>query len=111
MSQQLAAATLKSSVPRRGWLWVFLLLLVLATAFGTVHVKDAQRRLHIAYQAQEAKHEQLMATWQGLLSQHAELGGQKRIADQASTRLHMHLPRENQVAMLPLSNVRDGEAL
>lgn len=74
--------------------------ILLLSALAVVYVSDFNRRVFIAYQQEQAQHQQLYLEWNQLLAQQSSWSAQSRIQSIASQRLGMKVPIDSQIQVI-----------
>ncbi len=88
------------SISKRGTIILFLILILLATAFGVIYMKDLNRRLFIQLQTLERQKAQDVVQWGKLLLEQSTLSTQSRIQQIAQRQLEMDVPSEGSIIMV-----------
>ena len=79
---------------------LFVLGLLLVSAVAVVYAKYQSRKLFAQANRQVQEIDQLNIEWQRLLLEHATWGAPNRIEREARRRLHMRLPRADEVIVI-----------
>ncbi|MBU1558472.1 MAG: cell division protein FtsL [Pseudomonadota bacterium] len=97
-------------VPRfLSWLFVtekqwtvalFLGVSVLLSSVGLIYVKDSNRRLEAHLQSLQVQYGRMHAEWSQLLLEESTWSSDARIANQATHRLQMMIPKTKQIVSL-----------
>ena len=79
---------------------LFMLAALLVSAVAVVYAKYQSRKLFVQANHQALEIDRLNIEWQRLLLEHATWGAPNRIEREARKRLHMRLPRADEVIVI-----------
>ncbi|PIQ43709.1 MAG: cell division protein FtsL [Gammaproteobacteria bacterium CG11_big_fil_rev_8_21_14_0_20_46_22] len=91
---------LSFSLSRMQWLVFGLALMVLASAFSMVYVKDMNRRLMSDMQTAQAEYVALHSQWSQLLVKEGSLASQTHVASLATKNMGMVMPKPGKIVMI-----------
>lgn len=86
------------------WMVVVLMLGIVASCFGIVYMKDANRRLFIQYQSLQQQQQQYKETWGKLLLEQSTWDRQSRIQGIAQKKLNMVYPSQQSIQVISVAS-------
>lgn len=78
----------------------FFVIVLLASAFSVVYLKDLSRRLFIQYQQLQYQQQQSEEEWSKLLLEKGAWSTQAHVQDVATNELNMVVPKANEVVLI-----------
>jgi cell division protein FtsL len=101
LPQQFATRTqIQSQTKKELWQVMLLIIIVFASAFAVVYVKDLHRRLFIDYQNLQDAQNQLYVNWGRLLLEQSTWSTQARVQTLAQQRLQMKTPAPKEILLV-----------
>ncbi len=94
-------------IPKKRFVVVSLVCLLLLSAFGVVYLKDLNRRLFIQYQNLQQEKAQEIVQWGKLLLEQSTWSTQSRIQQIAQRQLDMQVPNGRDIVLVEDRNANE----